>query len=94
MRTLPDGSLTVAALHPERSWTREQHLAADIVNSVYAAATALCGGKASEAPRVPRPRDVAAAGAAAERAGIGPRSHREHRVGGGDGWLRSDARTC
>ena len=65
MRTLPDGSLTVAALHPERSWTREQHLAADIV---YAAATALCGGKASEAPRVPRPRDVAAAGAAAERA--------------------------
>lgn len=68
MRTLPDGSLTVAALHPERSWTREQHLAADIVDSVYAAATALCGGKASEAPRVPRPRDVAAAGAAAERA--------------------------
>lgn len=67
MRTLPDGSLTVAALHPERSWTREQHLAADIVDSVYAAATALCGGKASEAPRVPRPRDVAAA-AAAERA--------------------------
>lgn len=58
MRTLPDGSLTVAALHPERSWTREQHLAADIVDSVYAAATALCGGKASEAPRVPRPRDV------------------------------------
>lgn len=53
MRTLPDGSLTVAALHPERSWTREQHLAADIVDSVYAAATALCGGKASEAPRVP-----------------------------------------
>ena len=68
VRTLPDGSLTVAALHPERSWTREQHLAADIVDSVYAAATALCGGKASEAPRVPRPRDVAAAGAAAERA--------------------------
>ena len=29
---------------------------------------ALCGGKASEAPRVPRPRDVAAAGAAVERA--------------------------
>ena len=68
VRTLPDGSLTVAALHPERSWTREQHLAADVVDSVYAAATALCGGKASEAPRVPRPRDVATAGAAAERA--------------------------
>lgn len=68
MRTLPDGSLTVAALHPERSWTQEQHLAADVVDSVYAAATALCGGKASEAPRVPRPRDAAAAGAAAERA--------------------------
>lgn len=68
MRTLPDGALTVAALHPERSWTQERHLAADIVDSVYAAATALCGGKASEAPRVPRPRDVAAAGAAAERA--------------------------
>lgn len=68
MRTLPDGSLTVAALHPERSWTQEQHLAADIVDSVYAAATALCGGKASEAPRVPRPRDVATAGASAERA--------------------------
>lgn len=68
MRTLPDGSLTVAALHPERNWTREQHLAADIVDSVYAAATALCGGKASEAPRVSRPRDVTAAGAAAERA--------------------------
>lgn len=68
MRTLPDGSLTVAALHPERSWTREQHLVADIVDSVYAAATALCGGKASDAPRVPRPLDVAAAGAAAERA--------------------------
>lgn len=68
MRTLPDGSLTVAALHPERSWAREQHLAADIVDSVYAAATELCGGKASEAPRVLRPRDVAAAGAAAERA--------------------------
>lgn len=68
MRTLPDGSLTVAALHPERSWTREQHLAADIVDSVCASATVLCGGQASEAPRVPRPRDVAAAGAAAERA--------------------------
>ena len=68
MRTLPDGSLTVAALHPERSWTQERQSAADIVDSVYAAATALCGGKASEAPRVPRPRDVAAAGAAAERA--------------------------
>ena len=38
------------------------------MDSVYAAATALCGGKASDAPRVPRPRDVAAAGAAAERA--------------------------
>lgn len=68
MRTLPDGSLTVAALHPERSWTQERQSAADIVDSVYAAATALCGGKASEAPRVPRPRDVAAADAAAERA--------------------------
>ena len=68
MRTLPDGSLTVAALHPERSWTQERQSAADIVDSVYAAATALCGGEASEAPRVPRPRDVAAAGAAAERA--------------------------
>lgn len=68
MRTLPDGSLTVAALHPERSWTQERQSAADIVDSVYAAATALCGGKASEAPRVPRPRDVAAAGAAVERA--------------------------
>ena len=68
MRTLPDGSLTVAALHPERSWTQEQHLAADVVDSVYAAATALCGGKASEATRVPRPRDVAAAGAAVVRA--------------------------
>lgn len=68
MRTLPDGSLTVAALHPERSWTQERQSAADIVDSVYAAATALCGGKASDAPRVPRPRDVAAAGAAAERA--------------------------
>lgn len=68
MRTLPDGSLTVAALHPERSWTQERQSAADIVDSVYAAATALCGGKASEAPRMPRPRDVAAAGAAAERA--------------------------
>lgn len=68
MRTLPDGSLTVAALHPERSWTQERQSAADIIDSVYAAATALCGGKASEAPRVPRPRDVAAAGAAAERA--------------------------
>ena len=68
MRTLPDGSLTVAALHPERSWTQERQSAADIVDSVYAAATALCGGKASEAPRVPRPRDVVAAGAAAERA--------------------------
>ncbi len=68
MRTLPDGSLTVAALHPERSWTREQHLAADIVDSVCAAATALLGGRSSDAPRVPRPRDVAAAGAAAERA--------------------------
>lgn len=68
MRTLPDGALTVAALHPERSWTQERQSAADIVDSVYAAATALCGGKASEAPRVPRPRDVAAAGAAAERA--------------------------
>lgn len=68
MRTLPDGSLTVAALHPERSWTQERQSAADIVDSVYAAATALCGGRASEAPRVPRPRDVAAAGAAAERA--------------------------
>lgn len=68
MRTLPDGSLTVAALHPERSWTQERHLAADIVDSVCAAATALLGGKTSEAPRVPRPRDVAAAGAAAERA--------------------------
>lgn len=68
MRTLPDGSLTVAALHPERSWTQERQSAADIVDSVYAAATALCGGKASEVPRVPRPRDVAAAGAAAERA--------------------------
>lgn len=68
MRTLPDGSLTVAALHPERSWTQERQSAADIVDSVYAAATALCGGKASEAPRVSRPRDVAAAGAAAERA--------------------------
>lgn len=68
MRTLPDGSLTVAALHPERSWTQERQSAADIVDSVYAAATALCGGKTSDAPRVPRPRDVAAAGAAAERA--------------------------
>lgn len=68
MRTLPDGSLTVAALHPERSWTQERQSAADIVDSVYAAATALCGGRASEAPRVPRPRDVAAAGAAADRA--------------------------
>lgn len=68
MRTLPDGSLTVAALQPERSWTQERQSAADIVDSVYAAATALCGGRASEAPRVPRPRDVAAAGAAAERA--------------------------
>lgn len=68
MRTLPDGSLTVAALHPEHSWTQERQSAADIVDSVYAAATALCGGKASEAPRVPRPRDVVAAGAAAERA--------------------------
>lgn len=68
MRTLPDGSLTVAALHPERSWTQERQSAADIVDSVYAAATALCGGRASEAPRVPRPRDVAAADAAAERA--------------------------
>lgn len=58
----------MAALHPERSWTRGQHLAADIVDSVYAAATALLGGKSSDAPRVPRPRDVAAAGAAAERA--------------------------
>ncbi len=53
---------------PVRQELDEQHLAADIVDSVYAAATALCGGKASEAPRVPRPRDVAAAGAAAERA--------------------------
>ena len=44
MRTLPDGSLTVAALHPERSWTQERQSAADIVDSVYAAATALCGG--------------------------------------------------
>jgi hypothetical protein len=68
VRTLPDGSLTVAALYPERSWTQERQSAADIVDSVYAAATALCGGKASEAPRVPRPRDVAAAGVAAERA--------------------------
>lgn len=68
MRTLPDGSLTVAALHPERSWTQERQSAADIVDSVYAAATALLGGRSSDAPRVPRPRDVAAAGAAAERA--------------------------
>lgn len=37
MRTLPDGSLTVAALHPERSWTQERQSAADIVDSVYAA---------------------------------------------------------
>lgn len=68
MRTLPDGSLTVAALHSERSWTQERQSAADIVDAVYAPATALCGGRASEAPRVPRPRDVAVAGAAAERA--------------------------
>lgn len=68
MRTLPDGSLTVAALHPERSWSQERHLAADIVDSVYAAATALCGARASDAPRTPRPQDVAAAGAAVERA--------------------------
>lgn len=26
--------------------------------------------------------------------GVGARPYREHRVGGGDGWLRSDARTC
>ena len=68
VRTLPDGSLTVAALHPERSWTQERHLAADIVDSVYAATTALCGGRASDAPRTPRPQDVVAAGAAVERA--------------------------
>ena len=68
MSTLPDGSLTVAALHPERSWTQEQHLAADIVDSVYGAATVLRGGRASDAPRILRPQDVAAAGAAAERA--------------------------
>lgn len=56
MRTLPDGSLTVAALHPERSWTQERHLAADIVDSVYAAATALCGGRASEPRELPAHR--------------------------------------
>ena len=65
---MPPGIVQIGVANPERSWTREQHLAADIVDSVYGAATVLRGGRASDAPKILRPQDVAAAGAAAERA--------------------------
>ena len=71
--TLPDGSLTVSALAPARSWERQREDAAAVVDAIWAAAFWLAGGRtpaeaSEQAPSVVRPRDRAAAEAAARRA--------------------------
>lgn len=65
MATLPDGALTVASLDPERSWSPERHMAANIEDSIMRAALIACGvpvpDAMRDAPRVVRPADEAAA---------------------------------
>lgn len=56
IRTLPEGSLTVSAIDPARSWEKWQHSLADIQDQLFTLFTHVPKGE--EPPRVTRPRDL------------------------------------
>lgn len=58
IKTLPDGSFYIARMQPERSWTQEQHLVADIRDTLWHIAYAQIG--IEDYPRVLRPADIQA----------------------------------
>jgi hypothetical protein len=67
---LPDGSRWVAATHPERSWTPERQLVADVLDAIapISWALALDREKVPEPIMVTRPRDLIERMRARERA--------------------------
>lgn len=64
MRTLPNGSLLVSRLHPERCWPDWREALADVQDTVIAACLASRG--VTDAPTVTRPRTLEATRRAAE----------------------------
>ena len=59
IRTLPQGSLYVSAIHPEFSWTREREWLADVQDTIYEVNNCVYAGT-DERYKVTRPRDLVA----------------------------------
>ena len=57
INTLPDGSLYVSSKYPARSWTREQHLIADLQDQLFSLAYQLHGVSPDRIPHVVRPAE-------------------------------------
>lgn len=66
IRGLPAGTEYVSAACPAAAWTPEREALADVQDTIWAVAAALRG--IEDAPRVTRPRDLAARRAAASKA--------------------------
>lgn len=62
IKTLPPGSMYVAATDPLRAWSESRHHAADVVDALSVVAWTLGAydETVTEPPRVTRPRDVLA----------------------------------
>ncbi|MBR3318769.1 MAG: hypothetical protein IKG21_13215 [Atopobiaceae bacterium] len=62
IRSLPDGSLYVAATEPERAWSELKQRTADVVDAIWLLvwANSMDHEKMPEPQRVTRPKDVAA----------------------------------
>ena len=72
MRTLPDGALSVAKVHPERAWDERHSDMRDLIDALWAVAMWNGGGvnraDATAAMRTGRPGDAARQRAAATKA--------------------------
>lgn len=72
MRTLPDGALSVARVHPERAWCERHRDLRDLTDALWAVAMWNGGGvnrsEATAAMRTGRPEDAARQRAAATKA--------------------------
>lgn len=58
VRTLPDGSLTAAALDPARAWGSAEQWSANVVDAVWALISLVATHTTEGAPRVTRPGDA------------------------------------
>ena len=58
VRTLPDGSLTAAAIDPSRAWGADEQWSANVVDAVWALIALVANHTTEGAPRVTRPGDA------------------------------------